>query len=127
MIRRPPRSTRTDTLFPYTTLFRSQLQQPSPDHRVFQPVAAVEIPGVAGAARAAARLVVGHVRPGPRIVGLLRFPGDQPVLDVDLPTARSSAVGAVRRADTLIVLPALPSAVLTAPVLVLHDAVPVRK
>src|SRR3546814_6648650 len=24
MIRRPPRSTRTDTLFPYTTLFRSQ-------------------------------------------------------------------------------------------------------
>src|SRR3546814_3036173 len=25
MIRRPPRSTRTDTLFPYTTLFRSKL------------------------------------------------------------------------------------------------------
>src|SRR3546814_8736942 len=25
MIRRPPRSTRTDTLFPYTTLFRSEL------------------------------------------------------------------------------------------------------
>src|SRR3546814_15850318 len=28
MIRRPPRSTRTDTLFPYTTLFRSDLQSP---------------------------------------------------------------------------------------------------
>src|SRR3546814_9644396 len=28
MIRRPPRSTRTDTLFPYTTLFRSTLVQP---------------------------------------------------------------------------------------------------
>src|SRR3546814_5562416 len=27
MIRRPPRSTRTDTLFPYTTLFRSAGQQ----------------------------------------------------------------------------------------------------
>src|SRR3546814_1145006 len=27
MIRRPPRSTRTDTLFPYTTLFRSVLQR----------------------------------------------------------------------------------------------------
>src|SRR3546814_5683823 len=27
MIRRPPRSTRTDTLFPYTTLFRSTLQR----------------------------------------------------------------------------------------------------
>src|SRR3546814_12624003 len=26
MIRRPPRSTRTDTLFPYTTLFRSIVQ-----------------------------------------------------------------------------------------------------
>src|SRR3546814_14950738 len=28
MIRRPPRSTRTDTLFPYTTLFRSIVQCP---------------------------------------------------------------------------------------------------
>src|SRR3546814_5726453 len=27
MIRRPPRSTRTDTLFPYTTLFRSPTEQ----------------------------------------------------------------------------------------------------
>src|SRR3546814_4134620 len=27
MRRRPPRSTRTDTLFPYTTLFRSQREQ----------------------------------------------------------------------------------------------------
>src|SRR3546814_20512334 len=27
MIRRPPRSTRTDTLFPYTTLFRSPLRE----------------------------------------------------------------------------------------------------
>src|SRR3546814_6127767 len=27
MIRRPPRSTRTDTLFPYTTLFRSEQTQ----------------------------------------------------------------------------------------------------
>src|SRR3546814_19610482 len=32
MIRRPPRSTRTDTLFPYTTLFRSGPDR-SPDHR----------------------------------------------------------------------------------------------
>src|SRR3546814_20266571 len=27
MLRRPPRSTRTDTLFPYTTLFRSALNR----------------------------------------------------------------------------------------------------
>src|SRR3546814_3546266 len=37
MIRRPPRSTRTDTLFPYTTLFRSPR---GPVHR--------RGPGVAG-------------------------------------------------------------------------------
>src|SRR3546814_9710295 len=29
MIRRPPRSTRTDTLFPYTTLFRSRTRRRS--------------------------------------------------------------------------------------------------
>src|SRR3546814_5477532 len=34
MIRRPPRSTRTDTLFPYTTLFRS-----TPDELVAPPSA----------------------------------------------------------------------------------------
>src|SRR3546814_15172169 len=33
MIRRPPRSTRTDTLFPYTTLFRSPLPHPLPAER----------------------------------------------------------------------------------------------
>src|SRR3546814_18947781 len=41
MIRRPPRSTRTDTLFPYTTLFRSH----DAARRAFarhQPVALVE-------------------------------------------------------------------------------------
>src|SRR3546814_524583 len=31
MIRRPPRSTRTDTLFPYTTLFRSSVGNSAPD------------------------------------------------------------------------------------------------
>src|SRR3546814_15016557 len=36
MIRRPPRSTRTDTLFPYTTLFRS-------DEEVGQPVALLQL------------------------------------------------------------------------------------
>src|SRR3546814_10079585 len=30
MIRRPPRSTRTDTLFPYTTLFRSHCRPAGP-------------------------------------------------------------------------------------------------
>src|SRR3546814_10331422 len=43
MIRRPPRSTRTDTLFPYTTLFRSgrlvEFAAPGPDH---QPAGRIE-------------------------------------------------------------------------------------
>src|SRR3546814_13564736 len=30
MIRRPPRATRTDTLFPYTTLFRSEREHRAP-------------------------------------------------------------------------------------------------
>src|SRR3546814_13409835 len=33
MIRRPPRSTRTDTLFPYTTLFRAFVNLPKADVR----------------------------------------------------------------------------------------------
>src|SRR3546814_4419829 len=37
MIRRPPRSTRTDTLFPYTTLFRSQARQ-SPAMATFRKI-----------------------------------------------------------------------------------------
>src|SRR3546814_5301463 len=38
MIRRPPRSTRTDTLFPYTTLFRS-LYKDDASRRVSEPSA----------------------------------------------------------------------------------------
>src|SRR3546814_20871185 len=37
MIRRPPRSTRTDTLFPYTTLFRSPAIVESCPTRIFLP------------------------------------------------------------------------------------------
>src|SRR3546814_16678197 len=37
MIRRPPRSTRTDTLFPYTTLFRSEAAIMAMNRIQFQP------------------------------------------------------------------------------------------
>src|SRR3546814_2893532 len=37
MIRRPPRSTRTDTLFPYTTLFRSRRRAQAPHRRASRP------------------------------------------------------------------------------------------
>src|SRR5262249_29951876 len=84
----------------------------------------IEIPGVARAARAAARLVVGQLGPRARIVGLLGLPGDDAALDVDLPRARAGAVRAVRRAHDLVVLPALAIAVLPAAVLVGDDPVP---
>src|SRR3546814_7433028 len=40
MIRLPPRSTRTDTLFPYTTLFRSRRSDRVPDGDVLLPARA---------------------------------------------------------------------------------------
>src|SRR3546814_6332577 len=36
MIRRPPRSTRTDTLFPYTTLFRSAFGKRLAEHSIWE-------------------------------------------------------------------------------------------
>src|SRR3546814_13495404 len=49
MIRRPPRSTRTDTLFPYTTLFRSQHERPEQQQRGAQAAArrAIRLGGTA--------------------------------------------------------------------------------
>src|SRR3546814_9681881 len=51
MIRRPPRSTRTDTLFPYTTLFRSgdaeHAEQALADHQVDRVVLDQEDPRAA--------------------------------------------------------------------------------
>src|SRR3546814_12801337 len=53
MIRRPPRSTRTDTLFPYTTLFRSMASAADLLRYV--------VPACAGAGAAAAGAVAGPV------------------------------------------------------------------
>src|SRR3546814_17540357 len=56
MIRRPPRSTRTDTLFPYTTLFRSV------DHVISHPVnrglATAFMTGIHAALRLGADVIV---------------------------------------------------------------------
>src|SRR3546814_10969057 len=54
MIRRPPRSTRTDTLFPYTTLFRSGFRKDDAElrrDRVDQPLLEPRVVGVGQAAR----------------------------------------------------------------------------
>src|SRR3546814_15542520 len=42
MIRRPPRSTRTDTLFPYTTLFRSAVTGPDAELARIADIADIE-------------------------------------------------------------------------------------
>src|SRR3546814_7363119 len=53
IVRRPPRSTRTDTLFPYTTLFRSRLGQRIEERDVL----ALEIAHRIGAVRPVGRAV----------------------------------------------------------------------
>src|SRR3546814_6361218 len=45
MIRRPPRSTRTDTLFPYTTLFRSMKIRATEEERCSDGAREVNING----------------------------------------------------------------------------------
>src|SRR3546814_7286108 len=47
MIRRPPRSTRTDTLFPYTTLFRSKFADSGGRDPAFDPRAELAAPELA--------------------------------------------------------------------------------
>src|SRR3546814_18910387 len=63
MIRRPPRSTRTDTLFPYTTLFRSGRHRDQRRHEAFE-------------------------RVEPAVVGNMRADLDQPMIDPRLDAAR---------------------------------------
>src|SRR3546814_5157091 len=89
MIRRPPRSTRTDTLFPYTTLFRSRRR---PGRHAT---------GESAGARAAGRSRGLRVR-------LLPLPGDQLfqpdlatvlMLDLGLPVVALAVVEPVLRRD----------------------------
>src|SRR3546814_4753707 len=63
MLRRPPRSTRTDTLFPYTTLFRS-VSSGSGDERIIaaRAVCAPARPGVGKSPPACNRKGRGNIR-----------------------------------------------------------------
>src|SRR3546814_21110643 len=82
MIRRPPRSKRTDTLFPYTTLFRSFAPTPvghEPDQREIavgiafgvEPAARIPVP-VPGAADIGRRLYPPDLQPIPgQQIGLI--------------------------------------------------------
>src|SRR3546814_2202025 len=81
MIRRPPRSTRTDTRFPYTTLFRSRLAQGGAAHLQLD----------------AERRFVGQHGAGREIATqdtLADLVGD---LAVNAPTRKGAAVAALRK------------------------------
>src|SRR3546814_16424563 len=73
MIRRPPRSTRTDTLFPYTTLFRSaEAPHLAFAHRVEEELEVPQRPAERG------EQVVQEQRGAPAIgVGRLARPADE--------------------------------------------------
>ena len=83
------------------------LEQATAHHGVLHAVGAVQVPAVAGAARAATGLMVGQVGPGAGVVGLLGFPGHDAALDVDLPAAAARAIHAVGAAHDLVVRPAV--------------------
>ena len=51
--------------------------------------------------------MIRHVPASARVIGLLRFPRDDAAFDVNFPRARARAVHAVRRADDLVVTPAI--------------------
>src|SRR3546814_1182149 len=72
MIRRPPRLTRTDTLFPYTTLFRSPGRRLSDASHL-----ALSFPAPQGGARGSARSRAGgfRARGGKRATPPARQPG----------------------------------------------------
>src|SRR3546814_8854522 len=89
MIPRPPRSTRTDTLFPDTTLFRSQ----QPGHAV-QPVEV--LPGLQRRGRRDGAVVVRPQRGG--VPADRRLPGDDVLLRAQAGAAADLFVPAVDRA-----------------------------
>src|SRR3546814_20500321 len=68
MIRRPPRSTRTDTLFPYTTLFRSAVAVYDPVDRGQADAGPGKIRRAVQTSKRGKQFVgIGHVKTGPII------------------------------------------------------------
>src|SRR3546814_1864781 len=89
MIRRPPRSTRTDTLFPYTTLFRSSSISDGAAALVMTRASVAEKLGLSPVARVVAHAAHAHEpglftpAPGPAMQEMLAKAG-WTVGDVDL-------------------------------------------
>src|SRR3546814_12146902 len=96
MIRRPPRSTRTDTLFPYTTLFRSAQRVAAKRGETVAVPDAVREEGlpedVLDALRAPAGLV-GKLRPQALVVDLAGFEARQDVDGLGFDVERRQSAG----------------------------------
>src|SRR5699024_7062121 len=84
-----------------------QFHEPPTDVGVAHPGRGVGVPGEGRAARAPPWFVAGKIVADVGVIGLLRLPRDDPLLDVDLPRARARAVDAVGGADHLVVTPAV--------------------
>src|SRR3546814_13104349 len=102
MIRRPPRSTRTDTLFPYTTLFRSPVLQPHGWAKQFVAVG-----------QAALTIYVIHML----LIALLRLPpgGEDRLWDSLLAGLRASGLSAMWASVLFAVLAVILCRLLLAP------------
>src|SRR3546814_5193333 len=77
MIRRPPRSTRTDTLFPYTTLFRSSGKMQDVGHQIIDGdllrIAKVDGPRLRSAMPGQSNKAIyqiGHIAEGARLASI---------------------------------------------------------
>src|SRR3546814_1339214 len=73
MIRRPPRSTRTDTLCPYTTLFRSQRVAHPLQHACLAPLHHAGNPIYNGFAHRRLARGIKAIEPGPQARGRLEI------------------------------------------------------
>ena len=104
-----------------------QVEQTAADHRVLDAVRRVQVPRERGTTLAAARLVVGQVLAGARVVGLLHLERHQAVLDEDLPRTAARAVHAVGGAHHLVVAPAVAVGILPVAVFIGDDTVSVRE
>src|SRR3546814_1014171 len=103
MIRRPPRSTRTDTLFPYTTLFRSNIDVIDTTRIVMTPTGAGQAQAVANAMDTARDIIDKRVNAlGTREPTIIREGNDRVVVQVpglEDPAALKELIGKTARLE----------------------------
>src|SRR3546814_18309562 len=91
------------------------------------PLRRINIPRRTGGTRASELLMVSQIRTRARIIGLLGFPGNQTVFDIDYPAAGTGAVDTVRRTHNFVVLPTFAIGFFPGAVFVDDDTVAIGK